>query len=71
MWNKSEPVRSYVYSVLAVLLGLLVAKGVIHNTELDLWLALAGTVLAVPSVELARKRVQPLSKQGDGGQYPE
>jgi hypothetical protein len=55
-----EPVRKYVYSVLAVLLVVGVAYGVITSEEAVLWGTVLGTVLMIPATEAARSRVRPL-----------
>ena len=60
---RSNPVRAYVYGVVAVLLIVLVFYGIITDAEAGLWLIVAGTVLGVPAaVEKARSRVTPIRK---------
>lgn len=52
-----EPVRLYVYGVVAAVVALLVFRGVVSGAESLLWLALAQVLLAVPATEAARARV--------------
>jgi hypothetical protein len=59
MWSKFEPVRSWLYTVLVPVLGLLVAKGVVTGDEQTLWLSIGGAVLGVVGVEVARAKVTP------------
>lgn len=61
MWSKLEPIRSYVYTLLAPTEVLLVSYGVVDDVKGALWLALATAVLAVTGVEVARKQVKPLA----------
>lgn len=65
-----EPVRVYVYTVLAVVIALLVARGVMSAAEAPLWTALVATLLGVPAVETARSKVSPVwtdtDRRGDG-----
>ena len=56
---KSEPVRLYLYSVVIPLLALLVGFGVVDANQTALILGLAGAVLAIPAVEVARSKVTP------------
>lgn len=58
---RREPVRAYVYSVLAVVLTVLMSYGVLDSDEAMLWLAVGSTVLVVPGVEIARSKVTPVS----------
>jgi hypothetical protein len=66
----NEPVRLYVYTVLAIVVGLLVARGVLSTAEAPLWTALVATLLGVPAVETARSKVSPVwtdtDRRGDG-----
>lgn len=56
-WRYREPVRLYVYGVVAAVVALLVYRGLVAAEESLLWLALAQVVLAVPATEAARNRV--------------
>lgn len=60
-WAKEEPVRLYVYTVVAAILAVLVAYGVVDETALPVILAAATAILAVPAVETARSKVTPWS----------
>ena len=60
MLNKvkaSEPVRLYLYSLLAPVLGFLLLKGHLSSDEVSTYLALGVAVLGVPAVEKARSVV--------------
>ena len=57
-WKDSEPVRLYVYSVLAPLLALLAAKGVLSGEDALYYGALAAAALTgAPAVEKVRALV--------------
>ena len=64
-WLASEPVRLYLYGLLGPVLAVLAAYGVLDASEVALWAAVAVAVLAVPGVELARRRVSPSARPGD------
>lgn len=55
-----EPVRAYLYSVVAAVVALLVALGWLHVDLVPGILGLAATVLAV---EVARSQVTPVPKE--------
>lgn len=57
-----EPVRMYLYGVVAAVVALLVGVGVITAAVAPLILAVAAAALAVPAVETARAKVKPLAK---------
>jgi RsiW-degrading membrane proteinase PrsW (M82 family) len=59
MWNRFEPVRSYVYTLLAPVLAVLVYYGVVASNAVDLWIALGTAVLGVTGTETARAKVRP------------
>lgn len=59
---KSEPVRLYLYSLLAPVLAILVAFGVVDSEAVALWIALGTAVLGIPAIELARAKVTPVAK---------
>lgn len=54
-----EPVRLYLYGLLIPTAAILVAYGILSNTDAPLWIALAEAALGVGAVELARSRVTP------------
>lgn len=58
-WKQTEPVRTYLYSLLAPGVALLVAYGVIAEANASLWTALATAVLGVGGTEAARSRATP------------
>lgn len=60
MWNKLEPIRSYVYTLLVPTEALLVGYGIVDNVHGDLWVAAVTAVLGVVGVEIARSKVKPL-----------
>jgi uncharacterized membrane protein YjjB (DUF3815 family) len=62
MWGKLNPVRNWVYSVLAPVFGVLVYYGIVEDQAVTLWTSLAGAVLGVTATEVARAKVRPVSK---------
>ena len=56
---ESEPVRRYLYGVLGSALIILVTLGLVSAEEAAVYGGLAGAVLLVPAVELARSKVSP------------
>lgn len=56
-WAEAEPLRLYLYTVLAAVVALLIYRGVVTGGEATLWLGLAATVLQVSGVELVRAKV--------------
>ena len=56
---RREPVRAYIYGVVAALLAALVVLGYVKADLVPVLLALATAVLAVPAVEVARSKVSP------------
>lgn len=61
MWNKLEPVRSYVYTLLAPAVAILVFYGWVGDHAAPLWIALGTSVLGVTGVETARAKVRPVA----------
>lgn len=59
-WAAKEPVRLYVYSVVAAVLAVLVAYGIVDEQLLPVILAAVSAVVAVPAVETARSKVSPV-----------
>lgn len=62
---KREPVRAYIYSAVAPVCGLLVARGLIVGSDVPLLEALATALLAIPAAERVRSRVTPVTKPED------
>jgi hypothetical protein len=61
---RREPVRVYVYGVLAAVAALLLFYGVITAAALPVIMAVVVAALAVPSpVEAVRNRVTPVDKE--------
>lgn len=58
--SETEPVRRYLYGLLAPLATLLVALGVTTDAQVALWVGVATAVLGVPAVETARSKVTPV-----------
>lgn len=54
---RSPKARLYVYGVLGAAAPLLVAYGIVSDTEVALWLSLAGTILATGGLGLASANV--------------
>jgi hypothetical protein len=61
-WAAEEPVRLYVYSVVAAILAVLVTYGVVDETALPVILAAVSALVAVPAVETARSKVSPVDR---------
>ncbi len=60
---RSEPVRIYLYGVLAAVVAVLVLYGVLDAGSTPIWLALGLAALALPSpVEGLRSTVTPASE---------
>lgn len=60
-----EPVRVWLYGLLAPVLALLVAYGLLSDGEAQLWFLVAAAALGTPvAVERARARVSPVGKAG-------
>lgn len=60
-WATEEPVRLYVYTLLAATLSILMAYGIVDEQYEAVILAGVSAVLAVPAVEKARSKVTPYS----------
>jgi hypothetical protein len=60
-----EPLRLFVYPVLAGLVGILVVRGYLAADLADVLVAAIALVIGVPATELARGRVWPQSKIAD------
>lgn len=54
---RSPKTRLYVYGVLGAAAPLLVAYGILTDTEVSLWLSLAGTILATGGLGIASANV--------------
>ncbi len=65
-WAAREPVRLYIYSVVAAILTVLVAYGVVGETTLPVILAAVSALVAVPAVEKARSKVSPWTPPEEG-----
>lgn len=61
----AEPVRMYVYAVLAALAAVLVGRGVMTGDAALLYLALLAAVLGIPATEHARSLVSPVQYERD------
>lgn len=57
--DRYEPVRRYLYSLLAPLATILVVYGIASEEIAATWIGLATAILGVPAVEAARARVTP------------
>ncbi|MEV6432564.1 hypothetical protein [Nocardia sp. NPDC051463] len=62
---RSEPIRTILYPLLAVLVGVLVARGVVDESGADIITGIVAAVLGIPAAEAARKRVAPWPRPGD------
>lgn len=61
----SEPVRLYLYGLLAPVVAVLVAYGVVDDVTAPLWIALGTAVLGVAATEAARRHVTPVADPRD------
>lgn len=57
--SDNEPLRRYLYGLLAPALALLLGYGVVDGSTVAAITALVGAVLLVPAVEAARAQVTP------------
>lgn len=64
-WVVREPVRVYVYGAGSVVVGILLARGLISGAEAPLWTALLALLLGVPATEAARSQVSPVWRDRD------
>lgn len=60
--NDSEPVRLYVYPLLALLIASLVTRGVLDASLADYITAVLATVLGLTAAETARSQVTPMAR---------
>jgi hypothetical protein len=58
-WAAGEPVRLYVYSVVAAILAVFVVYGFVNAQYLPVILAAVSAIVAVPTVEITRSKVTP------------
>jgi hypothetical protein len=66
---RSNPVRSYLYTVGVAVEAVLVGRGVITDNDAPLYVGLLVAVLGVPAVEVTRSKVIPAN--GSTGAVPE
>ena len=62
---KYEPLRKYLYGLLAPVVAVLVGYGLVDEDKAGLWIALGTAVLAVIGTELARQSVTPVHRVED------
>ncbi|UGT65338.1 hypothetical protein LTT66_18380 [Nocardia gipuzkoensis] len=56
---RAEPVRAILYPLLAILVGVLVTRGIVDQFSADIIIGIVGAVLGVPAAEAARAKVTP------------
>lgn len=61
---RSEPIRTILYPLLAILVGVLVARGVVDQSGADIITGIVAALLGIPAAEAARMRVTPVAKLG-------
>lgn len=66
-----SPVRRWIYSTLAAVALVGIFYGVVTGEEVAVWLTVIEVALVVPSVEVARSRVSPASKDNSNVQTPD
>lgn len=54
---RSEPIRTLLYPIIVVVIGALVAKGVLSDFSADTVVAIVAAIFGVPAAEIARKNV--------------
>ncbi len=59
---RSEPIRTILYPLLAILVGVLVARGVVDQSGADIITGVVAALLGIPAAEAARNRVTPWPK---------
>lgn len=62
-WAAEEPVRLYVYTVVAAILAVLMTYGIVDEEALPVILAAVSAVVAIPVVEKTRSKVTPWSPE--------
>ncbi|WP_454199604.1 phage holin [Nocardia sp. Marseille-Q1738] len=60
---RSEPIRTILYPLLAILVGTLVARGTVDQSMGDIITAVIAAVLGIPAAEIARSKVSPAGKR--------
>lgn len=63
--GRFEPVRVWLYGLIAPIVAVLVAYGVVDDEAAPLWIALATAVLTIAGAEAARAKVTPVAKLPD------
>ena len=64
MWKDTEPVRTWLYTLLSPAIALLVGYGLLTEQHAQLWIALFTAALGVAGTETARRKVTPTAGQG-------
>jgi hypothetical protein len=59
---RAEPIRAILYPLLAILVGVLVARGLVDQFSADIIIGIVGAVLGVPAAEAARAKVSPVAR---------
>ena len=62
MWKDTEPVRTWLYGLLAPVIALLVGYGILTDQHAELWIAVVTAALGITGTESARKQVTPLAR---------
>ena len=57
---REEPVRTILYPLIVILLGIAVTRGFITSDTADLFTTIVATILGVTGVEVARSKVSPV-----------
>lgn len=66
---RRQPVRAYLYGLLAPAIAVAGAYGLVSQERGFLWIALGGAILLPAGVEAARAKVTPVSRpRNDAGQ---
>lgn len=56
---RSNPVRSIIYPLLAILVGTLVARGTIDSSVADIITGVVAVIIGIPATEITRSKVSP------------
>jgi hypothetical protein len=59
---RSEPIRTIMYPLLAILVGTLVARGTVDQSMADIITGVIAAILGIPAAEVARAKVRPIAK---------
>ncbi len=62
---RSEPIRTIIYPLLAILVASLVARGTVDQSAADIITGVVAAILGIPAAEVARAKVTPVKLLGE------